>query len=257
MSVSFVAVSAQAFRFPIATGLTYVLGMSAFGGWRQWRWSHRWAPWNEQEAQPFRSGSWHEAGTTWSGGGGGAPSSGGGAPPSGGGASRSWLRPWYHLAQPVGEFVYVPWPVEISAYPRRGEPLSWSALKTVAADAGVHLNLRGRKTVTRPNRWPVLTVKGSRALDVYRLIFDATKNLGIDVSRVPLVQMSGFDEPPASGGDSGGGAPQPAPVDPSEEEAPKTNEVEPLENPVAVGDEDEHVEDPWSDLISEVDWGDE
>ena len=62
-------------------------------------------------------------------------------------------------------------------------------LKLFAEAAGCRLTIKGRATWERPRRLPALTVKGHRALEVFRHVFARTVALGHDFSRIPLARV--------------------------------------------------------------------
>ena len=83
---------------------------------------------------------------------------------------------------PLGQFVTCFWPVFITFYENR----KFDALQKMAKDAGCSLSLKGRFDAKHPKRPCCLTVKGIAAKDVFREVWHATKEMGADMSRVPL-----------------------------------------------------------------------
>ena len=107
------------------------------------------------------------------------------------------------LETPEGLFVYAPWPCDIHAYPKPGDPFSWGELQDVAAAAGCTLKLKGRATQTRRYRSAAVTIKGEAAKDILRYVVQMTKGVvrGLDWSRCPLAQQVNDEDTSAVAGD--------------------------------------------------------
>ena len=84
---------------------------------------------------------------------------------------------------PVGQFVTCHWPVFITFY--KGN--KFNELQEMAKGAGRTVKLKGRfnNSQTKPRNC-VLTVKGVAAREVFRTVWQRTKEMGADMSKVPL-----------------------------------------------------------------------
>ena len=109
---------------------------------------------------------------------------GGSAPRSAAGGSA----PRDASAVDIEHVVYSTWPVHKSGYPSEG-PLSFKQLTADAYDMGCKLSLRSHGGTRRTYRPNVLTVKGPTCWEVYKLCLVVAKQLNLDLSRVPPLQI--------------------------------------------------------------------
>ena len=131
---------------------------SSSSGWRQ-----GWQGWQEPQ-------SWH------------------GWPGREAGSAAGGSAPRDTSAVDIEHVVYSTWPVHKSGYPSEG-PLSFKQLTADAYDMGCKLSLRSHGGTRRTYRPNVLTVKGPTCWEVYKLCLVVAKQLNLDLSRVPPLQL--------------------------------------------------------------------
>ena len=68
----------------------------------------------------------------------------------------------------------------------------------MCSDAGCRLALAGKATATRPNRLPTLTIKGPRAHEMMRVIYNISSSASVgNFSQIPLpVEVVDQEEEP-------------------------------------------------------------
>ena len=136
-----------------------------WGGSSSWS-SSSWSSW-----QGSRRTQWQAGGVWWQGG--------------------DVVPPWHTKGKkatqkrgadvPLGQFVTCFWPVFITFYKNR----KFDELQQMAQDAGCSLSLKGRFDAKHARNC-CLTVKGVAAKEVFREVWHVTKEMGADMSRVPL-----------------------------------------------------------------------
>ena len=160
--------------------------------WRKQDWSSR-QSWDSSSWQGWGSGSWwgvrwrewRESSHTTGGGSGG----GGDSDPTSRGSGDSARAPRERV--PQGPFLVTFWPVNITGYPARGSPNSWTEIWQAMVEVGCDITLSGRATSRRQHRRAKLALRGppESLKNAWRILVKKTIDAGIelDMRHLPVV----------------------------------------------------------------------
>ncbi len=148
---------------------------------------------------------------------------------------------------PEGMYLYTPWPCGMPDYRIGDDNRIFYRLMEFAEAAGCRMRLAGKKTQQRATRSATLTIKGVRAMEVYRVVYRETrrllKGLGwskIDLPRVEEEEEEEMEEQPAEPAQQEEEAEE-RPGEPMHEEAPEEQPDEPAQQDEA---REEQPEEP-------------
>ncbi len=80
----------------------------------------------------------------------------------------------------------ITWPCSIAVYPPIGQEGSFRSLPDFCGEEGAQMTLRDRKTADRPDRRPLLRLRGANVMELWDFLFDDVQACTSEGAPVPF-----------------------------------------------------------------------